>query len=164
MISNSHPIWLNVVHLNENNRSDLVIANSGDNSILLLIDYFFQSAARQTNYGPPQGWQSLLVVITDLNNDSFLDIIFNANRCIFVLIGFGDGSFNRETMIMVACDIYPQYMCVGDLNNDGRMDLIVADVKYRCLNIHLRYGNGTFAPMTRYSTGGRFSTTVDSFG
>ena len=151
--SNSHPIWLNVVHFNQNNQSDLVVVNFHANNILLLIDYFSQPAARQTNNGPRSSGSVTSVVISDFNNDSFLDIVFGAGNSIFILTGFGNGSFNEDTMYSLDFNGAAQYICVGDLNKDGRMDIIIADSKNGYLNIFLGYGNGSFAPMKNYSTG-----------
>ena len=151
--SNSHPIWLNVVHFNSNNQSDLVIVNSHSNSILLLNDSYFQSAARQRNYGPQISQPMVSVVISDLNNDSFVDIVFGPGENIFILTGFGNGSLNEDTMYSLDLNGGTQYICVGDLNNDGRMDIIIADCWNGYLNIFLGYGNGSFAPMKNDSTG-----------
>ena len=149
----SHPIWLNVVDLNQNNQSDLVIVNSGQNNILLLIDYFFQPAVRQTNYGPRGSGATVSVVISDFNNDSFLDIAFDTGTSIFVLTGFGNGDFNQKTMYSLGSDLYVQYICIGDLNSDGRTDIISTDYDNGYIDIFFGYDNNTFVRMKNYSTG-----------
>src|SRR5262249_18709428 len=47
----------------------------------------------------------------------------------------------------------PQYICVGDLNNDNRTDIASANGDDNSVGVFLGHGNGTFATMTTYFTG-----------
>ena len=42
-----------------------------------------------------------------------------------ILLGEGDGSFNQETPF--SAGLYPRSVAVGDLNNDSRLDIVVAN-------------------------------------
>ena len=47
----------------------------------------------------------------------------------------------------------PQYVCVTDLNNDNRMDIVTANYGSDTVGVLLGQDNGTFANVTTYSTG-----------
>ena len=49
-ISGSSPYCIAATDFNNNNQSDIVIANYGANNVLVLIDYSIKPSARQTNY------------------------------------------------------------------------------------------------------------------
>ena len=50
-------------------------------------------------------------------------------------------------------DRITQYVCTGDVNNDNRIDIIIADPGLDGVDVFLGYGNGSFDTMTSYSTG-----------
>jgi len=50
-------------------------------------------------------------------------------------------------------DSRPYRVAVGDLNEDGYMDIVVANSGTDNIGIFMGYGNGTFASQTLYSTG-----------
>ena len=151
-ISGSSPIGMCVTDINNNNQSDLVVANYGTSSVLALKDYFFEPSAWQKNYGIPGLGGSGPVAIGDFNNDSNLDIVFAIFSKMFILTGLGNGSFDLDTMRPIEPTSYTQYMCVGDLNNDGHIDIISANSLRGYIQVFLGYGNGTFATRSMYVT------------
>lgn len=151
-ISNSNPIWMSVIDVNNNNQSDVVIVLHDSNSIVVLIDYLFEPSARQTNYGVQQAKHEGLVAISDLNNDSILDIVFEEEDKLSILFGLGNGSFNGDKISSIE-NARTQYICVEDLNNDNQSDIIELSRLNDRIDIFIGYGNGTFAPMKSHSTG-----------
>jgi hypothetical protein len=67
-----------------------------------------------------------------------------------VLLGNGDGSFKPKTDIATGGGAY--FAAIGDLDSDGKLDLVVANQYPVTLSVLLGNGNGTFAPKTDYST------------
>jgi hypothetical protein len=124
--SQSSPVWITVADFNHDNQSDIVVANYGTNNVLVLIGYSTRSSARQTNYngGLPDSITS--VVASDFNNDHIPDLVFAADRVIFIQTGLSNGTFGEKAMYSTNAGSTPQYICVGDLNNDNRMDVIYA--------------------------------------
>ncbi|CAF2734521.1 unnamed protein product [Rotaria sp. Silwood2] len=152
-ISQSNPLWIAVADFDYDNQSDIVVANYGTNNVLVLINYFIRPSAKQKIYydGPPNGVTS--VAVSDFNNDHILDIVFNVYSGINILTGLGNGTFDRIATYSTGHAAFLQYICVGDLNNDSRMDIVVADRSSDGVGVFLGHGNGTFATMTNYSTG-----------
>jgi hypothetical protein len=152
-ISGSSPYWISATDFNNNNQSDIVIANYGANNVLILIDYSSKPSARQTNYyaGLPSSVGS--VVVSDLNNDHIFDIIFIVATKISTLTGLSNGTFSREATYSINVGSVAQYICVGDLNNDNRIDIVSANRVSDSVGVCLGHGDGTFANMITYSTG-----------
>jgi hypothetical protein len=49
--------------------------------------------------------------------------------------------------------VYPWFVAVGDLNNDGRPDLAVANGPNNIISVLLGNGNGTFGTATNFPAG-----------
>ncbi len=118
------------------------------------------------------GYLAIQVIATDVNGDGKLDLVV-LNNClnfecegstddgsIGILLGNGDGTFQPAQIFNT--DFDPSSMATGDVNQDGRTDLIVS---YFCdpmdpscstggLDVYLGNGDGTFQPPVDYSSGG----------
>jgi hypothetical protein len=137
--------------LNNNNQSDIVVINYGTNNVLVLTNYSTKPSARPTSVYHAEPIRVTSVAVSDFNNDSILDIVFNAYGGIVILTGLGNGTFN--TGVRYTDDRYGiQYICVGDVNNDSRIDIISANRDYNGAGVFLGHGDGTFATMASYST------------
>jgi hypothetical protein len=152
-ISESSPFWVAIADFNNNNQSDIVVANYGTNHVLVLIDYSIKPSARQTNYHSGLLSSTISVAVSDFNNDQILDIVFTRPNSINIRTGLGNGTFGQEIIYSTSNRSTLQYVCVGDLNNDNRMDIVVADIGLDSIDVFLAHGNGTFTTMTPYSTG-----------
>jgi hypothetical protein len=116
----------------------------------------------------------LSVAASDFNGDGKPDLVV-ANQCpqgscttgaVAVLLGNGDGTFQAAQSYSTGG--YEAYaVAVGDVNNDGKADLIVANgcqSATKCGNgvvgVLLGNGDGTFQCAQSYSSGGIVATSV----
>lgn len=111
--------------------------------------------ARTYNVGTSPG----AMVFADVNGDGKLDLLTTANDSVSVLLGNGDGSFQKKVTYTTGNDTRPHSLAVGDFNHDGKLDVVTADGyeahNYRHSNVSVLLGNGdgTFQPHRNYATG-----------
>lgn len=100
------------------------------------------------------------VAVADLNGDGVSDLVAanwrNGDDTVSVLLGSGDGTFGSQTKY--ATGVSPAQVAVGDVNNDGRLDIIAEnDGPYPgstgTVSVLLGNGDGTFQPQRRYRVG-----------
>jgi hypothetical protein len=144
-----------VSDFDNDNLSDIVVANYGINNVLILSNYFIKPSTRQINYFGGRDARPSAVVIYDFNNDGKLDIAvdnFN-NDYILILTGTDNGTLAGPTTYSTGDEAAPVYLCLADLNNDNRMDIVIANLGTDCVGILFGQDNGTFANVITYSTG-----------
>ncbi|CAF1181469.1 unnamed protein product [Rotaria sp. Silwood1] len=151
-INESRPVFVAVADFNKDNQSDIAIANYGTNNVLILSQYFIKPSVRQMNYLVEKDSRSSSIVIYDFNNDDRLDLLVNDfnNNSLLLLTGNDDGTFKRTTTYSTGNKSAPKHICIGDFNNDNRMDIVTANYGSDSVGILLAQGNGTFSNVTTY--------------
>ncbi|CAF1562361.1 unnamed protein product [Rotaria sp. Silwood1] len=155
LISGSSPMMAAIADFDNDNQSDIAITNYGTNYIIVAMGYFIEPFARQVTYFVGRDSRPSAVVIYDFNNDGTLDLAidnFNDNY-ILILNGDNNGIFVEGGKYATGIGSSPQYQCLADLNNDNRMDIIIANLGSDCAGVLLGQDNGTFANIATYSTG-----------
>ncbi|CAF3755537.1 unnamed protein product [Rotaria sp. Silwood1] len=153
--TDSYPYAVAISDMNNDNRLDLIIANSGTNNIGILFGFNYTSFRRQTTYSSEDSLGPWGIITDDFNNDNYLDIaatFFNSNN-IGVLLGYGNGSFGIVIIHPTGNGSAPQSLAAYDFNNDGVLDIVVANYGTNNIVSLLGYGNGSFATIGTYSTG-----------
>jgi hypothetical protein len=112
------------------------------------------------------------IAVGDVNGDGKLDVVAvgipsngNLNSMVGIWLGKGDGTF-RPSVIYNTGDEGANSVAIGDLNGDGKPDLVVGN-SYGCatcdtstLSVLLGNGDGTFQPPVNYSSGGSYVDSV----
>ena len=168
-----------VADVNGDGKPDLLVANNcfsssscvnGTVGVLLGNgDGTFQTAV---TYGSG-GYETLSLAVGDLNGDGKPDLVV-ANECasstncvngtVGVLLGNGDGTF--QTAVTYGSGGYDTLsLAVGDVNGDGKPDLVVANCGYcgtgnDSVGVLLGNGDGTFQTAVPYDSGGSTSRSV----
>ena len=161
--------------VNVDGKSDLVVANECADSdctngwVGMLLgngDGTFQPAVSY-NSG---GYQPYSVAVGDVNQDGMPDLVVAnvcasssncANGSVDVLLGNGDGTF-QPAVSYNSGGYQPYSVAVGDVNQDGMPDLLVANqcADDNCTNgsvsVLLGNGDGTFQAAVSYSSGGQY--------
>ncbi|HEY2827861.1 MAG TPA: VCBS repeat-containing protein, partial [Pirellulales bacterium] len=152
-----------IADLNGDGTPDVAIADAGRNTVSVLLanqDGTFQ-APRQFAIGASefpnpegatfnQGGFRRAIVAADFNGDGIVDLaITNYDSSdVSILLGRGDGTFQPERRFDAAPAAFA--LAVGDVNNDGHQDLVVADAPLAELGTHLAIllgrGDGGFLP------------------
>ena len=167
--------------LNGDGKVDLVLADQCNNnnnctngSVSVLLgngDGSFQTAVSYDGGGQ----DTLSVALGDVNGDGKLDVII-ANNCasnsncstgsVSVLLGNGDGTL-QAAVSYDAGGADSQYVVLGDINGDGKSDLLVANncaSNNNCSNgsvsVLLGNGDGTFQTAAAYNSGGEDAVSI----
>ncbi len=90
--------------------------------------------------------------LADFNGDGLLDIAVSVGGNVAILRGRGNGAFAPPTL-------YPADSPVGlkaaDLNADGRIDVVTANVDHTTIGVLLGNGDGSFQPQMSFRAGRR---------
>jgi hypothetical protein len=144
--------------LNGDGKPDLAVSNSGDLSVLFNRGDGTLLAPVGFSTGTSPTW----VAIGDLNGDGKADLAVTnrggavsgsdsaINGDVAVLLNMGNGIFVAASYPAGA---NPFYEAIGDLNGDGKPDLVVTNGAG--LGVLLNNGNGTFAAVVNYGAGTR---------
>ena len=96
--SDSLPRSIAFGDFNQDNKLDIVVANSGTDN----IDIFFEddngTFVNQTTYSTGSGSHPYSVAVSDFNNDNFLDIVVAnyGTNSILLFLGKGNGTFSNQ--------------------------------------------------------------------
>ncbi len=158
---------------NGDGRLDIVVANecadqdcaTGSVGVLLGVgDGTFKAALPYISYG----YFAASVVVADVNGDGKPDLVV-ANQCgnsdfncsdgtegaVGVLLGNGDGTF-RLSAVYNSGGRFSFSVAAGDLNDDGRLDLVVTNGSNGgSVGVLLGNGDGTFQSAVTYGAGGQ---------
>ena len=95
------------------------------------------------------------IVAADFNGDGLLDLAVanNSDSTITILLGKADGTFAAQPTVSLTALAEPKSLAVGDFNNDGKMDLAVAESNLNQVGVLLGKGDGTFQAEVDFSTG-----------
>ncbi|CAF1627541.1 unnamed protein product, partial [Adineta ricciae] len=94
------------------------------------------------------------VVASDINGDSFIDLIVAnlwANN-VGIFLGYGNGSFQPQKTYTTGADSHPALVFIGDFNNDSIVDILFNSESEKAIVIYPNYGNGSFADLIFYQT------------
>jgi hypothetical protein len=116
---------------------------------------------------PPQGASGAAggrLAAADFNGDGYLDlaVAFSFPSGFMVLLGNGNGTFQKPALVYVPLYGSVGYIAVGDLNQDGYPDIVLsptgASVSY--VDVFLNNGKGGFSKHSQVNMNGAVEITI----
>ena len=127
---------------------------SGTISVLLgKGDGTFSAPITSTDDGTGQTFMA----VADLNGDGKPDLVTTDyyggvfGNDVNVMLNNGNGTFSAPTNYGTSSGAFS--VAIGDVNGDGKPDLVTADWDDRTADVFINQGNGTFAPEVSYAIG-----------
>ncbi|CAF2871850.1 unnamed protein product [Rotaria sp. Silwood2] len=148
--SSSRPYSIVADEFNQNNHLDLVVTNSGTDNVQIFLDYEKETFMNTSMYSTGFGSHPWYVITADINKDSHRDIVVANlwNNNINVFFGFGNGTFNEQTVHSTGSDSFPHSIAVGNFKNYGWMDVVVANYGKDNIGVFLGFDYPTFISYT----------------
>jgi hypothetical protein len=150
------PYAVAVGDFNGDGKLDLAVATGDSNGVAVLLGNGDGTFKPQVTYFTGNGPRG--VAVGDFDGDGILDLAVTnyqpSSSTVSILLGKGDGTFKPQ--VSYATGDAPGAVVVADLNEDGILDLAVANYGSFTLvysvSILLGNGDGTFQPQVTYAT------------
>lgn len=147
---NSLPVWTELDDLNGDGILDLITSVFGTDSIDVQLGNGNGTFGTATSILIAPGFGPAEVHAVSLRGNGVLDLIvgsFNTNE-IAVLLGNGNGTFEPPTLYTAGSAINtPTSLTSGDFNDDGNLDVAVANTGDNTVSIFLGNGSGVLTPL-----------------
>lgn len=153
--SSKMPVAVALGDVNGDGRPDIVTTNSFNNEIGVLLAQasggFAPVSAYATGVGGSAG-----VALGDVNGDGRLDIVTAKTNAAGVLLGQAGGTFAPIMTYSFGpnANSSPNDVALGDLNGDGRLDIVFVDPNNASASVLLGQASGGFGFASTYFTNG----------
>jgi len=144
------PAALAAADFNNDGRPDIAVANSGDNTVTVLLNQGssnFTAAAGSPIALAAGETGPAAIASADVNGDGLLDLLVvnQTTGNVTLLLGAGDGTFSVAPSSPLAAGGGPAGIVTGDFNADGKTDFAVSNSADNTISIFLGDGAGGFA-------------------
>jgi hypothetical protein len=151
-------ISLNLRDVNRDGKLDVIASNKlyyGKISVLLGNgDGSFQEPTQVGNYSVDQTIAG--IALGKISGDDSLDLVVATENDISVLSGNGDGSFQTPQVVMTNEAI--SGLSLYDVNQDGRLDILICNTSHHEVLVILNNGQGNFVVDQRITLADRPSS------
>ena len=122
------PIALAVADLNGDGIPDIAIADEAVNNLDSNVTVLESSGGSYAATKYPYGHEPRLILAKDMNHDGRIDLITENefNGTVDIFINKGKGVF-RPPIVLSDGALTAASVAVGDLNGDGKLDIVVSD-------------------------------------
>ena len=125
---NSSPYGVAIADLNNDNQLDIVVTNSAIDNIIIFIGFGNGSFSLLRTYSTGDRSHPSTISINYFNDDNILDIVVanSGTSNLLFFYGQGNGTFGDKSSYPLGYGYIPYGIAVKDLNEDNRMDIVVA--------------------------------------
>jgi hypothetical protein len=151
----SYPNGIVVADVNGDGRLDILTANYDGNTVGVLLGTEAGTFGAVAPFNTGANSQPTNLAVGDVNGDGKLDILTanSGSNTVGVLLGTGTGTFGAVTTFSTGTNSYPNDIAIGDINGDGKLDILTANYISGSVGVLLGIGTGTFGAVATLSTG-----------
>jgi hypothetical protein len=144
--SNSYLQSIATGYFNNDNYLDIIVANSGENTIIVFEGYGNGSFSIATIESTGYNSNPCAIAVGNFDKDESSDIVVvnNGINYILVLTSYAFHTTANQSTYSTGTGSYPNSIAVGDFNNDSHRDIAVANTYGANIGIFFGYGNGAF--------------------
>ncbi|CAF5022771.1 unnamed protein product, partial [Rotaria socialis] len=107
---------------NNDTRLDIVVVNSDDSSVSVLLGFIIIGFINRIALTAGHGSRPRSVAIADFNSDSRMDVALANSDSHTIAIFLGDGNYSFSNLTTYSTGSTPISIAVGDFNSDSRSD------------------------------------------
>ncbi|CAF3745768.1 unnamed protein product [Rotaria sp. Silwood1] len=145
-----------IADFNNDNCLDIAVAANYDNAIYMLFGDGTGGIVHQMQFYPNEFYNPQHVAVGNFNEDDHLDLVVIDYFRIYIFFGSANKIYLDIVTYPTGNNSFPTSLSLGDLNNDNRLDIIVANSGTENIGIFLGKEHGNFEVQIQLSTG-RFS-------
>jgi hypothetical protein len=142
-----------VADLNNDNQMDMIVLNYDGDDFYVFLVYNDGHFILENKYSTGKNSFPTGGAVGDFNHDNKLDLVIANSVYYYIMIymGYGNGSLSKPTIYSTGSHSNPQVVVVSDINNDNKLDIIVANKDSHNIVVFLGHGNGTFGNRITYN-------------
>ena len=135
----SRPTFVSVADVNEDDKLDIIVANSNTDNVGVLLNSGDGTYLPQSTYPTGKNSNPRCVSIADLNHDNKPEIIVanHNDHTVSILVNIGNGKFILEKIYHTGNNSSPRFVSVVDVNGDDKPDIIVANSESSNIGVFL---------------------------
>jgi Flp pilus assembly secretin CpaC len=137
-------ITAQILNLNESTTMDLIVANSGGNTVSVFLGDGAGNFPTVTQYATGSGPVAVVTADFTLNNINDIATANSGDGTISLLLGNGDGTFQSAIEITIGTGTEPDALVAGSFNSNGYPGLMVANFATDDFSVLFGSGNGSF--------------------
>ena len=105
-------------------------------------------------FAPGTGSRLQDVIVCDIDRDNHSDLIVTnyGTNSIGILLGYGNGTFDKQRIFSTGPNSHPSSIAIGDFNKDDQIDVVVTNSGTQNINMLLGDGKGMFALQSNDAT------------
>ena len=153
----NQPFGVRLTDLNGDRVPDIAVTNFADGTVSVLLN----KGDKSGTFLPQKTLGTGLVhrvIAGDVNGDGWMDLIVpyggSEEGLVGVLINSADGTGSFKTAVNYSAPPGGDEVAVGDLNGDGKLDLVCDELTANQVSVLLNTGvNGTLGTATTFGTG-----------